>query len=175
MVWHAITFIYTKLIIIWEIIALQLCSSLYGMSSAWALLLTNITLLFLANFLLIEVSYEKAENELLRNVIFSLKFRYRPKNNFLVSSLQIDFIHSCLKCASYELHQMEEEDLSLTNMCHLLIIIVIKLWWNIDNSRFRFFFERTVQDIWIKYDRRLSGSTSSNSVWMYTFTQFDNW
>ena len=30
--------------------------------------------------------------------------------------------------ASYELHQIKEEDLSFTNICHLLIIIVIKLW-----------------------------------------------
>ena len=28
----------------------------------------------------------------------------------------------------YELHQMKEKDLSFPNMCHLLIIIVIKLW-----------------------------------------------
>ena len=28
----------------------------------------------------------------------------------------------------YELHQMKEEDLSFPNMCHLSIIIVIKLW-----------------------------------------------
>ena len=26
---------------------------------------------------------------------------------------------------SFELHQMKEEDLSFTNMCHLLIMIVI--------------------------------------------------
>ena len=31
---------------------------------------------------------------------------------------------------------MKEEDLSFTNMCHLSIIIGIKLWSNIDNSRF---------------------------------------
>ena len=57
-------------------------------------------------YLLIEVSYERAETELSRNVIFSLKFRYRPPNDFLVPSLQIDFNHSCMKYASYELHQM---------------------------------------------------------------------
>ena len=33
-----------------------------------------------------------------------------------------------MKYAPYELHQMKEEDLSFTNMCHLLIIIVIELW-----------------------------------------------
>ena len=38
------------------------------------------------------------------------------------------FNHSCVKYASYELHQMKEKDLSFTNMCHLLIIILIKLW-----------------------------------------------
>ena len=43
---------------------------------------------------------------------------------FLVSSLQIVFNHPCVK---FELHQMKEEDLSFTNMCHLLFIIVIKL------------------------------------------------
>ena len=64
---------------------------------------------------LIEVSYERAEIELSRNVIFSLKFRYRPPNDFSVSSLQIVFNHSCVKYASYELHQMKEEDLSFTN------------------------------------------------------------
>ena len=36
---------------------------------------------------------------------------------------------------------MKEEGLSFPNMCHLLIIIVIKLWLNIDNSRFRFFWD----------------------------------
>ena len=65
--------------------------------------------------------------ELSRNVIFSLKFRYRLPNDFLVSSLQIVFDHSCVKYASYGLLQMKEEDLSFTNMCHLLIIIEIKL------------------------------------------------
>ena len=64
------------------------------------------------------------EPQLSRNVIFSLKFRYRPPNDFLVSSLQIHFNHSCVKYASYELHQMEEEDLSFPNMCHLVIINV---------------------------------------------------
>ena len=87
---------------------------------------TNRTLLFLAIFL-IEVSYERAEMELSRNVIFSLKFRYRPPNDFLVSSLEIAFNHSCVKYASYEL-QTKEDDLSFPNMCHLLIIIVVKLW-----------------------------------------------
>ena len=57
-----------------------------------------------------------------------LKFRYRPPNDFLVSSLQIALNHSCVKYASSELHQMKDEDLSFPNMCHLLIIIVIKLW-----------------------------------------------
>ena len=61
------------------------------------------------------------------NVIFSFKFRYRPPNDFDVSSLQTVCNHSCVTYASYELHQMKEEDLSFTNMCHLLIIIVIKL------------------------------------------------
>ena len=46
---------------------------------------------------------------------------------FWFSSLQIVFNHSCMEYASYELHQMKEEDLSSTNMCHLLITIVIKL------------------------------------------------
>ena len=83
---------------------------------------------FFRSFFLTEVSYERAETQLSRNVIFSLKFRYRPPNDFLVSSLQIHLInHSCVKYASYELHQMKEEDLSFTNMCHLLFIIVIKL------------------------------------------------
>ena len=59
-----------------------------------------------------------------RGVVLSLKFRYRPPNDFLVPSLQIDFYHSCMKNASCELHQMKKEDLSFTN---LLIIIVIKL------------------------------------------------
>ena len=43
-----------------------------------------------------------------------------------VPSLQIVFNHSCVKHASYELHQMKEEDLSFTNMCHLLIMIMIE-------------------------------------------------
>ena len=79
------------------------------------------------SFFLIEASYERAEHELSRNVIFSLKFRYCPPHDFLVPSLQIVCNHSCMKYASYELHQMNEEDLSFTNMCHLLIIIVIQL------------------------------------------------
>ena len=79
------------------------------------------------SFFLIEVSYERAETELSRNLNFSSKFRYRPPNDFLVSFLQIAFNHSCAKYASYELHQIQEEDLSFTNMCHLLIIVVIKL------------------------------------------------
>ena len=73
-------------------------------------------------FFLIEVSYERAENELSRNVIFSLEFRYRPPNDFWVPFLQIDSNH-----ASYELYQMKEEDLRFTTMYHLLIIIVVKL------------------------------------------------
>ena len=44
-------------------------------------------------------------------VIFSLKFRYRPPNDFLVPFLQIDFNYSCVKYASYELHQMKKEGL----------------------------------------------------------------
>ena len=76
---------------------------------------------------MIEVSYERAETQLSRNVIFSLKFRYRPPNDFWVSSLQIHLNHSCMEYASYGLHQMKEEDLCLTNMCDLSIIIVIKL------------------------------------------------
>ena len=60
------------------------------------------------------------------NVISSLKSRYRLPNDLLVSSFQIDFNHSCVKYTLYELHQMKE-DLSFTNMCHLSIIIVIKL------------------------------------------------
>ena len=76
---------------------------------------------------MIEVSYERTETQLSGNVFFSLKFRYHPPNDFFVSSLQIHFSHSCVKYALYELHQMKEEDLSFTNMCHLSIIIVIKL------------------------------------------------
>ena len=79
------------------------------------------------SFFLIEVSYERAETELFRYMIFSLKFRYRPPNDFLVSSLHIHFNHSCMKYASYDLHQMKEENLSFPNMCHLLIINVTKL------------------------------------------------
>ena len=52
---------------------------------------------------LTEVSYERAENELSRNVIFSLKFRYRPPSDILVSSLQIVRNHSSVKYSSYEL------------------------------------------------------------------------
>ena len=64
------------------------------------------------SFFLIEVSYDRAEIELSRNAIFPLKFRYRPPYDFLVSSLQIAFNHSCVKYASYELNNMKEEDLS---------------------------------------------------------------
>ena len=65
-----------------------------------------------SSFFLIDVSYERAEIELFRNVIFSLKFRYRPPNYFSVSSLQIAFNHSCVKYASYELHQNNERGVS---------------------------------------------------------------
>ena len=92
-----------------------------------ALIETNRTLSFLAHFFLIEVSYEKAETELSRNLNFSMKFRYRLPNDFLVSFLQIAFNHSCVIYASYEFHQMKEEAPSFTNMYHLLVIIVIKL------------------------------------------------
>ena len=44
---------------------------------------------------------------------------------FCVPSLQIIYNHSCVKYASNELHEMKEEDLRLTNKCHLLIIIVM--------------------------------------------------
>ena len=40
-----------------------------------------------SSFFLTRVSYERAETQLSRNVIFSLKFRYRPPNDLLVSSL----------------------------------------------------------------------------------------
>ena len=77
----------------------------------------------------IEVSYERAEIELYRNVILTLKFRYCPPNDLFVSSLQIDFNHSCVKYKSkYELHQMKGEDPSFANMCHLIIIMAITLW-----------------------------------------------
>ena len=69
---------------------------------------------------MIEVSYERAENEPSRNVIFSLTFKYRTPNDFLVPSFQIALNHSCVKYASYELHQMKEEDLSFTNVCHFI-------------------------------------------------------
>ena len=62
------------------------------------------------SFFPIEVSYERAENELSRNVIFFLKFRYRSLNKFLVALLHIVFIHSCVKHVSYyEWHQMKED------------------------------------------------------------------
>ena len=51
------------------------------------------------SFFLIEVSYEMVETELSRNVIFSLRFRYRPPNDILVPSLQNAFNHSCMKYA----------------------------------------------------------------------------
>ena len=35
-----------------------------------------------SSFFLTEVSYERAETQLSRNVMFSLKFRYRPPNDF---------------------------------------------------------------------------------------------
>ena len=54
---------------------------------------------------------ERAENEFYRNVIFSLKFRSRPPNDFLVPFLQIDSNHSCVKYASCDLHPMKEGDL----------------------------------------------------------------
>ena len=47
---------------------------------------------------------------------------------FWFPHFKLFFYHPCMKYASYELYQMKEEDLSFTNMCHLLIIIVIKLW-----------------------------------------------
>ena len=71
---------------------------------------------YYSSFLLTEVSYERAETQLSRNMIFSLKFRYRPPNDFLVSSLQIHSNHSCVKYALYELHQMKEEDLSFLKL-----------------------------------------------------------
>ena len=39
-----------------------------------------------------------------------------------------------MKYESYKLHQMKVEDLRFKIMWHLLIIIVIKLWKNIDSS-----------------------------------------
>ena len=87
-----------------------------------ALLKTNITLSLLAHFSWLRCHYERAGTQLSRIVVFSLKFRYRSSNDFLVSSLQIHFNHSCVK---YELHEMKEEDLSFPNMCHLLIINVL--------------------------------------------------
>ena len=45
-------------------------------------------------YLLIEVSYERAENELSRNVNFLSKFRFRLPNDFWFPSfLQIAFIY----------------------------------------------------------------------------------
>ena len=63
-------------------------------------------------------SYERAETQLSKNVIFSLKYRYRPPSDFWVSSLQIHLITH----AYNELHQMKENP-SFPNMCHLSIII----------------------------------------------------
>ena len=47
---------------------------------------------------------------------FFFEIQIPSANDFLVSSLQINFNHSCVKYASFELHQMKEEDLSFTNM-----------------------------------------------------------
>ena len=54
------------------------------------------------------VSYERGETQLSRNVILSLKFRYRPPNDILVSSLQIDFNYLCVKYASLWVASMKE-------------------------------------------------------------------
>ena len=69
----------------------ELLKSNYGNAS---ITLNKQNFVIPCSFLLIEVSYEGAETELSRNVIFSLKFRYRPPNDILVSSRQIVFNHS---------------------------------------------------------------------------------
>ena len=79
------------------------------------------------SFFLTEVSFERAGNVLFRNVIISLKFSYRCANDFLVALLQIVFVHSCVKYVSYEWYQMKDEELSFSDMCHLLFKIDIKV------------------------------------------------
>ena len=78
-----------------------------------------------------------------RNIFISisLNLRYRCANDFLDALLPIVLIHSCVKYVTYEWYLMKEEILSLTNVYWLLIIIVIKIWINIDKSRFRFFWD----------------------------------
>ena len=93
------------------------------------------------SFFPIELSYERAENELSINVIFFLKFRYRSPNKFLVALLHIVFIHSCVKNVSCEWYQMKEEDPSFPNMYHLFIIIMNEIWLNNDKSRVSFFWD----------------------------------
>ena len=88
-----------------------------------------------------EVSYERSGNELFRNFIISLKWKYCCANNFLVALLHIVFIHSCVNYVSYERYQMKDVELSFPNMCHLLFKIKIKVWLNINKSRFRFFWD----------------------------------
>ena len=69
-----------------------------------------------STFLLIEVSYERAEIELSRNVIFLLEFRYRPPNDFFFFLFK-----SFLITHAWNMHHMS---------CK-----------NINNSRFRFFWD----------------------------------
>ena len=76
------------------------------------------------SFFSIEVSYERAEIEIWFSPWNSDTAR---KMTFWFPLFKIAFNHSWVKYASYELHQMKEEDPSFPNMCHLLIIIVIKL------------------------------------------------
>ena len=93
------------------------------------------------SFFMIKVSNERAENEFFSNLIIFYKFEHRWPNEFLTSQLHIVVIHSCVKYVSYEWYHRKEETLSFTDMCHLWIIIVVKIWLYIDQSRFRLFWD----------------------------------
>ena len=93
------------------------------------------------SFFMIKVSNERAENEFFSNLIIFYKFEHRWPNEFLTSQLHIVVNHSCVTYVSYEWYHRKEETLSFTDMCHLWIIIVVKIWLYIDQSRFRLFWD----------------------------------
>ena len=81
------------------------------------------------SLLLIEVSYERAENYFFFKCDFLFEIQI-PSAKLLFGFVSSNwFNYSCVKYASYKLASklMKEEDFTFTNMSYILIVIVIKL------------------------------------------------
>ena len=69
------------------------------------------------------------------NYFMTMKIKVQFQEQYFPSLFPKNLLRTVSKCNEITV------DLSFPNMYHLLIIILIKLWQNIDDSRFRFFWD----------------------------------